>query len=76
MTAEITYINGSIPVPEALRNIADAIDAGEYEGDHAVLLMDGSIFGLGMADDAQKAVDVVFDLNLALHRLMKAAANG
>lgn len=72
MSAEITYINGTIPVDEALEKIVAGLRDGEIEGDFATVVIGERVWCLGMGEDSDRGMRAVFDLNYALHRVMRA----
>jgi len=59
-------------VPTGLRNIADAMEAGEYPDDGCTLIIATDVFYLGAVTDEQAAADAVFDMTYGLHKMMNA----
>lgn len=57
----------------ALRNIADRVDAGEYDEQNCTLVIGTDIFQIGTFDDDSAAILAVWNLNYAIHKLMKGA---
>ena len=60
------------PVPEALRNIADEMEAGELEC-RATVIVGTEIFHPGPMSDERAIEQTVFDLALAQFKIMQAA---
>ena len=69
----VVSIKPSMNAAEALRNIADAIDAGEFNGDSVTVIAMPDIFQLGPFNDGDAAAETVFNCNYAISRLMNAA---
>ncbi len=74
MTAKIIHIQpASASVPDALRNIADQYEAGDYADDPVTIVIGREGFHIGTRGDDNMAVNAVFDLQLGIHKLMAAA---
>ena len=74
MTAKLIHLQpASASVPEALRNIADQYEAGEYGDDPATIVIGREVFHIGTRGDDKAAVNAVFDLQIGIHKLMAAA---
>ena len=72
MTAKIIHLPQATSVSDALRNIADQYDAGEYGDDPATLVIGREVFHIGTRGDDKAAVNAVFDLQIGIHKLMAA----
>ena len=68
----IVQIKPSTNLAVALRNIADAYEAGEYESKTCTLIIGVEVFHLGVFDDSQAAQNAVWDMTYGIHKLMKA----
>jgi len=55
----------------ALRNIADQIDSGELDA-NVTVIAGTEIFQCGIFDDGRAAEAAIFNMNFAIHKLMKA----
>lgn len=74
MAAKIIHIQpASASVPDALRNIADQYESGDYGDDPATIVIGREVFHIGTRGDDKAAVNAVFDLQLGIHKLMAAA---
>lgn len=74
MGSNVQLLKESMDIPGTLRRIADDIEAGELPNKTATLILDRSVFHMGLcvSDDAA-ACRVVFDCNYAIGLLMAAA---
>ena len=57
----------------ALRNIADRIDSGEYVFEDMTIVAGTDVFHLGDVNDSEAVANAVYNLQLGLHKLMKAS---
>ena len=57
----------------ALRNIADAIDAGEFNGDSLTLITVPDVFQIGTFENNDAITETLFNCQYAIHKLMTAA---
>jgi len=74
MTAKLIHLQpASAYVPDALRNIADQYEAGDYGDDPATIVIGREVFHIGTRGDDKAAANAVFDLQLGIHKLMAAA---
>lgn len=74
MTAKLIHLQpASASVPEALRNIADQYEAGDYGDDPATIVIGREVFHIGTRGDDKAAANAVFNLHLGIHKLMAAA---
>jgi len=69
----IFHINSNWSAPEALRNIADAIEQGEYEDNEATVIIGTDVFHVGQSDDAKAAENAVWNMTFGIHKLMNMA---
>ena len=69
----VVSLRPSMNAAEALRNIADAIDDGEFNGDSVTVIAMPDIFQLGPFNDSEAAAETVFNCNYAIYKLMNAA---
>lgn len=68
---EVVMLRELVGVPAGLRNIADAIERGDY--DYSVdctVILGTNIHHLGEHDDARAVVNAVWDLTYAIGKLM------
>lgn len=73
MEDNVVLLHPASSVSVGLRNIADAIDRGEYAYEKdCTLVMGTEVFQLGEIDDSRAAVNAVWDLTYAVHKLMAA----
>jgi len=70
MSNKVIHIFGYIPAPEALRKIADAMEAGKYDDKEATLVVGDQIFHAGMVDDERASEQAIFNLTFGIHKLM------
>ena len=76
MSAKIIPFDAAgLNVPLGLREIADQYEAGAYGADPVTLVIGREVFHLGTRGDEAAAVNAVFDLQLGIHKLMRAALN-
>ena len=61
-----------VSVQDALRAIADGIDAGEFDGSECTLILGYDVFHIGTDKDDQAAANAVFDMQYGIHKLMAA----
>ncbi len=74
MTAKLIHLQRATDsVPDALRNIADQYEAGDYGDDPATIVIGREVFHIGTRSNEMAAANAVFDLQLGIHKLMAAA---
>lgn len=76
MSATIIKLPQAGSVSEALRNIADQYEAGEYGDDPATLVIGREVFHFGTSGNEAAAANALFDLQLGIHKLMASALGG
>lgn len=74
MTAKIIHIQPqTASVPDALRNIAEQYEAGDYGEEPATIVIGREVFHIGTRGNDKAAANAVFDMQLGIHKLMAAA---
>jgi len=77
MTGNVKFLWDSLDVPTALRNIAEDIEAGKFENTTATVIVGSEVFAVGqLKGDGDAAMNVIWDCNYAIAKLMKAATRG
>ena len=76
MTDNVQSIHGGIEISRILREIADDFDNGLFHCKIGCTVIIGeSIYGLGYVHDDQAAMNVIWDCNYAISKLMLRANN-
>lgn len=70
---DVVQLRPAADVVTALRNIADDIEAGLYNGESVTVIAVPDVFQLGAFDDNGAVTETVFNLNYALHKIMMYA---
>ena len=55
-----------------MRNIADQIESGELDGSSVTVITGTDVFQCGEFDDCRAAENAIFNMNMGIHKLMKA----
>lgn len=55
----------------ALRNIADAMDRGEFASDEVTIIAGADIFHCGQVSDERAAEQAIFNMTMGIHKLMR-----
>ena len=77
MSDKVVMLRPMMDVPTGLRNIADAIEAGEYDYfTDCTVVLGTNIFSLGEVDDSRAAVNAVWDMTYGIHKLMAMGLTG
>ena len=75
MTDNVVSIKPSMNAAEALRNIADDIDSGLFDGESVTVISIPDVFQLGPVSNSDAATEAVFNCTFAIHKLIGAASN-
>ena len=74
--SNVFNIKPSVNVSEALRNIADDYDNGDY-GNHGVTIIIGpNLFHLGAINDDEACTNSIIDMQYGINNLMLSYAEG
>lgn len=70
---EVVMLRELVSVPAGLRNIADAIERGDYDySADCTVILGTYVHHLGENDDARAAVNAVWDMTYGISVLMAA----
>ena len=72
----VIQLNPYQNIPEALRDIAEAYENKEYEGEDCTLIIGTDVFHLGPVSPSQAAVNAIWNMTFGIHKLMNRAVNG
>ena len=62
--------------PTALRNIADAMESGEFTMQDVTVIAGTEVFHCGQVDDAKAATEAVWNMVYGISKLMYRAHSG
>ena len=68
--SNVIPIAGMAHSPTALRNIADGIERGDFDGSSVTVIAGPDVFHAGCINDAQAAQEAIWNMTCGIHKLM------
>lgn len=68
---KIHQIKPCANAPQALRNIADKMDSGEFDIDNVTIIAGTDVFQCGEFDEGRAVENAIFNLTFGIQKLMK-----
>lgn len=70
MAAEVIKLFPVLDMPHCLREMADAIEAGEINAKYCTVLIGGEVYHMGTLSDEQATLEAIFSMTAGVQRVL------